>query len=77
MYICDECRSVFAQPDDYYVQGDEEGHVFRVTSCPYCMSESIRRTWQCDNCGEYLEGEYCETIHGDVLCSKCYIIKEL
>lgn len=77
MYICKECLSVFAQPDESFVPIDDTGRTFRLATCPYCMSDEIYLTVQCANCGDWASGEYITTAHGDVLCDRCYTTHEV
>ena len=72
MYLCFDCDRLFEEPKKY-----TETHGFDCPpyetwyGCPYCGGPYVE-TMRCDECGEWITGDYIE-MPGEVkVCDKCF-----
>lgn len=71
MMFCRDCEMVFEDPT---IQIIGEAH---FVECPYCHSSDIVETFECEECGHFITGEYV-MIHGQYcVCEECYERKDI
>ena len=76
MYICLECKSIFNEPEKWVeTHGLSSPPYESWSGCPYCRG-SYAETYQCERCGEWIEGSYIK-IDDNRYCEYCYDKYEL
>ena len=72
MFICTDCGHIFWSPHRW-----EERHGFdcglfeQFSGCPKC-GEPYVEAHKCDECHEWIRGEYIKTVSGKRICENCY-----
>ena len=77
MYVCVNCGQLFEMPAHV-----TEKHGFdyppyeEVAMCPFCGGDFVE-TYQCEECGEYIDGEYIQLANGECYCQNCYEVLDV
>ena len=73
MLICGECGSLFERGRTIVERhGLDTPPYEELLVCSCCGETSIFPAYRCDLCGEWITGEYVETLDGDRICGECY-----
>lgn len=76
MYKCKNCGGVFEEPKFYTeTHGLDSPPYENWTGCPSC-SGAYKGAIQCDQCGEYIVGEYIKINSGVCICENCYSVED-
>lgn len=77
MNICLDCENIFEQPKEYTETHGFDSPPYETWSgCPYCSGTYVE-TMLCDECGEWIAGEYVCLKSGAIICNNCYTIKDI
>ena len=72
MYLCLDCENIFDAPKDFIeTHGLDSPSYETWTGCPICGGAYVK-TMQCEECGEWVIGEYIKLSDGTVICDNCY-----
>ena len=80
-FVCLHCSHLFDE-DDIATWQEGRGEYWgspcseTVGGCPQC-GEGYVETYKCEECDEYIVGEYIKTEGGYRICRNCYTIHEL
>lgn len=75
MYLCLDCDNIFEEPKFYIETHGLDSPPYETWwGCPKCAG-AYTEAMHCDECGDWISGEYIELKNGFVICRKCYIIK--
>ena len=81
MFICLECGFVFDE-DDVATWKEDRGEYWgtpcyeSVSGCPRCQGDYMK-TYQCNCCENYIDGNYIKTSDGFRYCADCITHMEL
>ena len=81
MFICVDCGHIFSE-DEVGVWEESRGEYWgfpcseEMCGCPRCKGDYVK-TYECDRCGEWIDGEYIKTENGERICRHCYTTYEL
>jgi hypothetical protein len=76
-YICLDCNELFDEPLYWQERhGFDYGPFEQWSGCPYCRGSYVE-AYQCDACGDWIDGEYIKLDNGDRICEHCYTICEI
>ena len=77
MLICLDCGWIFEEPNQWVEKHNLDSPPYeKFSGCPMCdgaYTEAI----ECDICGKYIVETYVEVSDGQLICERCYIVKEL
>lgn len=77
MFICLDCGCVFDEPKHWIeTHGLDSPPYEEWDGCPSCGG-TYAETHKCDNCGDWINGEYVKLKNGDNFCENCYEIREI
>lgn len=77
MFICLDCGCVFDEPKHWIeTHGLDSPPYEEWDGCPSCGGAYVE-TYKCDNCGDWINGEYVKLKNGDNFCENCYEIREI
>lgn len=77
MFICLDCGCVFDEPKHWIeTHGLDSSPYEEWNGCPSCGG-AYAETYKCDNCGDWINGEYVKLKNGDNFCENCYEIREV
>jgi hypothetical protein len=77
MFICLDCGCVFDEPKHWIeTHGLDSPPYEEWDGCPFCGG-TYAETYKCDNCGDWINGEYVKLKNGDNFCENCYEIREI
>ncbi len=77
MYLCLDCDKLFEEPRDYTETHGLDSPPYETWSgCPECAGAYVE-TFKCDECGEWITGEYIELASRAKICDTCYVIKDI
>jgi hypothetical protein len=80
-FICLECGHVFDE-EDIATWEENRGEYWgvmcseTVSGCPNCYG-SYAKTYKCNCCDTWIDGEYIKLKSGERVCENCYITYEL
>ena len=76
-FICCECEMIFDEPKIWTEKhGLSTPPYEHFAGCPSCGG-AFTATYKCDDCGEWIFGEYAEIADGSRYCEECYCIKTI
>lgn len=77
MFICLDCGCIFNEPKHWIeTHGLDSPPYEEWDGCPSCGG-TYTETHKCDNCGDWINGEYVKLKNGDSFCENCYEIREI
>ena len=77
MFICLDCGCVFDEPKHWIeTHGLDSLPYEEWDGCPSCGG-TYAETYKCDNCGDWINGEYVKLKNSDNFCENCYEIREI
>lgn len=77
MFICLDCGCVFDEPKHWIeTHGLDSPPYEEWDGCPSCGG-TYAETHKCDNCGDWINGEYVKLKNGNKYCENCYEIREI
>ena len=77
MYLCLNCDNLFEDSRQYIDRhGLDSPPYEEYFGCPKCAGAYVE-TVRCDECDEWIIGEYIELKNGTVFCDQCYDIKDI
>ena len=77
MWICTDCGHIFEEPDHWEERhGFDYGPFEKFSGCPEC-GEPYVEAHKCDECDEWIRGEYIKTTSGKRICEHCYNTMEV
>ena len=77
MLVCLDCGQVFAEPRHYVETHNLERPPYEEwDGCPDCGGP-FAKAHKCEECGEWICGEYIKTTSGQRICENCYNKYEL
>ena len=77
MYLCVNCGELFEEPVQYVeTHGFSSPPYETFYGCPSCC-EPFVETVRCDECGEWVTGEYIKLNNGYIICSNCYTLRDI
>ena len=77
MFVCLDCGKIFQDPMRYTETHCLDSPPYEVYSgCPECGG-AYAETYQCEDCQEWIVGEYIKTSSGYRFCENCYNTLEL
>jgi hypothetical protein len=76
-YICEDCYYLCKNPiflrEDH---GLDSPPYEETTGCPRCGGNLID-VRVCDNCGDYITGDYIQISTGECYCENCFALKTI
>lgn len=76
-YICLDCEEIFEKPKLYIETHNLDTPPYEeFYLCPYCGGD-YAETYECDECGHWITGEYIKTASGQRICENCYNTMEI
>ena len=77
MYICLDCGCIFDEPKHWTETHNLDSPPYEEWSgCPSCGGD-YAETFRCDECGDWIFGEYVCVKNGNKYCENCYSIEEI
>ena len=77
MHLCLDCGNLFEEPKHYTETHGLDSPPYETwNGCPDCGGAYVE-TVRCDECGEWIDGEYVELKNGQNICDNCYIVKDV
>ena len=77
MWVCTNCGHIFEEPYRWEERhGFDYGPFEKFSGCPKC-GEPYAEAHKCDECDEWIWGEYIKTASGQRICENCYTTYEL
>ena len=77
MFICFDCGQIFEMPEQWQeTHGFNRSPYEHFNGCPSCGG-AYTKTYRCDCCDEWINGEYIKTEHDKRFCRDCYSHMEL
>lgn len=77
MYVCLDCGELFEYPMKIVEKhGLDSPPYEEFYGCPECGGTYVE-TMQCYSCGNYITGDYIETLEGDYYCENCFEVKNI
>ena len=77
MYLCVECGKLFEEPIRHVeTHGLECPPYESWDGCPHCGGGYVK-TMRCDECGEWIIGEYVELTNGAKYCDACFTLMDI
>ena len=76
-FICTDCFEIFEHPKQYTETHGLYAPPYEVwMGCP-CCGGPYTRAHKCDECGEWITGEYVKLKSGERFCEGCYTLYEI
>ena len=76
-FICLDCNELFDEPSHWEERhGFDYGPFEQMSGCPYCGGSYVN-AYKCDECDEWIIGDYIKTASGQRICENCYSTMEL
>lgn len=77
MHICLDCGILFENPKHHTETHGLDSPPYETWSgCPECGGAYVETT-RCDECGEWITGEFVELNGGQRICEQCYVVKDV
>lgn len=77
MYVCIDCGETFEDAKRYIEKHNLDSPPYEeYWGCPYCGG-SFTKAHKCEECGEWICGDYIKTTSGHRICENCYNTYEL
>lgn len=77
MFICLDCDCIFAETRHYVeTHGLDSPPYEEYDGCPKCGG-TYAETYECEECGNWITGEYIKLRNGDRVCEHCYTAYEI
>lgn len=77
MFVCYDCGALFEEPKIWTeTHGLDTPPYESYAGCPSCGG-AFTGTHKCNECGEWIVGEYVQVISGPRICESCYSVMEL
>lgn len=77
MYICLDCENIFDTPKCYTETHGLNSPPYEIwNGCPKCAGAYVE-TMCCDQCDNWITGEYIKLKDGAVVCDQCYEVKDI
>ena len=77
MHICLDCGILFENPKHHTETHGLDSPPYETWSgCPECGGTYVE-TARCDDCGEWITGEFVELNGGQRICEQCYTVKDV
>lgn len=77
MYLCLDCGKLFETPTHYTEAHGLDAPPYETwMGCPVCGGAYVE-TMRCEQCGEWITGEYIELNDGQCVCDECYIARDI
>ena len=81
MFVCLTCQYVFSE-DEMATWNEGRGEYWgascseEMSGCPMCQGDYVK-TYQCDVCGEWINGAYIKLENDERICEHCYTMHEI
>lgn len=77
MFICLDCGCIFSETRHYVeTHGLDSPPYEEYDGCPKCGG-AYAETYECNECGRWITGEYIKLRGGERICERCYITYEI
>ena len=77
MFVCLDCETLFYNPKCYTETHGLSSPPYEAwMGCPCCGGAYVE-TMRCDQCGNWVTGEYIKLKDGTVVCDQCYDINDI
>ena len=77
MLVCLDCGQIFSEPKHYTETHGLEREPFESWfGCPECGGAYVE-TYECDECGHWITGDYIKLVSDERICEDCYTTYEL
>lgn len=77
MYICKDCGQLFIDPQECVENYELNSPPYEsFKGCPKC-SGTYNTALKCDNCNQYIIGEFVRTADSHIYCENCYTLTDI
>lgn len=77
MLVCVECGHLFTEPIWWTEGHGLDGPPYEKLYGSPCCYANYAEAYKCDECNEWITGEYVKTTSGQRICENCYNTMEL